>query len=236
MGATILTAHGIAKRFACTADIPGCAEGLGARSAACPSAARPARSRSCTARSWNSRGWLSEKEYLSALNFCMLLPGPEAMQLATYAGWKLHGVRGGLAAGLLFVLPGAAIVLALTILYATFGQLPLVEALSSASRRRCWPSSSRRCCAWPGVHSPRAPTGSSPASPFWRSSPSACPFRSIIAAAALYGFLRGGLRSGRRTGSLAASGPAVANGDDLERGVACAARACWHFCWARSMC
>jgi len=74
------------------------------------------------------RGWLSEKEYLSALNFCMLLPGPEAMQLATYAGWKLHGVRGGLAAGLLFVLPGAAIVLALTILYAALGRLPLVEA------------------------------------------------------------------------------------------------------------
>jgi chromate transporter len=75
------------------------------------------------------RGWLSEKDYLSALNFCMLLPGPEAMQLATYAGWKLHGVRGGLAAGLLFVLPGAIIVLALTLLYASLGKLPLVEAL-----------------------------------------------------------------------------------------------------------
>jgi chromate transporter len=75
------------------------------------------------------RGWLTEKEYLSALNFCMLLPGPEAMQLATYAGWKLHGTRGGLAAGLLFVLPGAFVVLALTMLYAGFGQLPLVEAL-----------------------------------------------------------------------------------------------------------
>jgi chromate transporter len=75
------------------------------------------------------RGWLTEKEYLSALNFCMLLPGPEAMQLATYAGWKLHGTRGGLAAGLLFVLPGALVVLALTMLYAGFGQLPLVEAL-----------------------------------------------------------------------------------------------------------
>ena len=75
------------------------------------------------------RRWLSEKEYLSALNFCMLLPGPEAMQLATYAGWKLHGVKGGLAAGLLFVLPGAVIVLALTMLYAGFGKLPLVEAL-----------------------------------------------------------------------------------------------------------
>jgi chromate transporter len=75
------------------------------------------------------RGWLSEKEYLSALNFCMLLPGPEAMQLATYAGWKLHGTRGGLAAGLLFVLPGAIIVLALSMLYAGFGKVPVVEAL-----------------------------------------------------------------------------------------------------------
>jgi chromate transporter len=57
------------------------------------------------------RPWLSEQEYLRALNFCMLLPGPEAMQLATYAGWRLHGVKGGLMAGLLFVLPGAAVVL-----------------------------------------------------------------------------------------------------------------------------
>jgi chromate transporter len=75
------------------------------------------------------RGWLSEKQYLAALNFCMLLPGPEAMQLATYAGWKLHGVRGGLVAGLLFVLPGAIIVLALSMLYADFGKFPLVEAI-----------------------------------------------------------------------------------------------------------
>ncbi len=75
------------------------------------------------------RQWLTEKEYLSALNFCMLLPGPEAMQLATYAGWKLHGTKGGLAAGLLFVIPGALVVLALTALYAAFGKLPLVDAL-----------------------------------------------------------------------------------------------------------
>lgn len=75
------------------------------------------------------RGWLSEKEYLGALNFCMLLPGPEAMQLATYAGWKLHGTRGGLMAGLLFVLPGALVVLAFTMLYAGFGRLPFVEAV-----------------------------------------------------------------------------------------------------------
>ena len=75
------------------------------------------------------RQWLSEQQYLSALNFCMLLPGPEAMQLATYAGWKLHGVKGGLAAGLLFVLPGAFVILTLSILYGAFGNLPWIEAL-----------------------------------------------------------------------------------------------------------
>jgi chromate transporter len=75
------------------------------------------------------RQWLDERRYLSALNFCMLLPGPEAMQLATYAGWRLHGVAGGLAAGLLFVLPGAALILVLALLYASFGKLPAVEAL-----------------------------------------------------------------------------------------------------------
>jgi chromate transporter len=73
--------------------------------------------------------WLSERQYLNALSFCMLLPGPEAMQLATYAGWRLHGLRGGLAAGLLFVLPGALVVLALAMTYASFGKLPLVEAI-----------------------------------------------------------------------------------------------------------
>ena len=74
------------------------------------------------------RGWIDPQRFLHALNFCMLLPGPEAMQLATYVGWRLHGTLGGLAAGLLFVLPGAAVVLALSIAYAWFGQVPLVEA------------------------------------------------------------------------------------------------------------
>lgn len=75
------------------------------------------------------RKWLTEKEYLSALNFCMLLPGPEAMQLATYAGWKLHGTKGGLAAGLLFVVPGAIVVLTLSMLYGAFGNLPWIAAI-----------------------------------------------------------------------------------------------------------
>jgi len=77
----------------------------------------------------DERRWLSERRFLSALSFCMLLPGPEAMQLATYSGWRLHGVRGGLAAGLLFVAPGALLVLALSILYGAFGKTPPAEAL-----------------------------------------------------------------------------------------------------------
>jgi chromate transporter len=73
--------------------------------------------------------WLDESTYLLALNFCTLLPGPEAMQLATYAGWRLHGVRGGLAAGLLFVSPGALVILTLAALYTTYGTLPAVAAV-----------------------------------------------------------------------------------------------------------
>jgi chromate transporter len=77
----------------------------------------------------DERRWLGEPEYLRALSFCMLLPGPEAMQLATYAGWRLRGVPGGLLAGGLFVLPGAALILALAAAYAHVGGLPLVDAL-----------------------------------------------------------------------------------------------------------
>ncbi|SPF79687.1 chromate efflux transporter [Pseudoprimorskyibacter insulae] len=73
--------------------------------------------------------WLTEREYLNALSFCMLLPGPEAMQVATYCGWKMHGVRGGLTAGLLFVLPGAFVILALSMLYALVGAVPAWEAV-----------------------------------------------------------------------------------------------------------
>ena len=76
-----------------------------------------------------NRDWVSEKDYLSALSFCMLLPGPEAMQLATWTGWRMHGTKGGLIAGLLFVLPGACVVLALSMIYAAFGTVPLVAAL-----------------------------------------------------------------------------------------------------------
>jgi chromate transporter len=77
----------------------------------------------------DERQWVDEEQYLHALNFCHLLPGPEAQQLAIWIGWKLHGLRGGLAAGLLFVLPGAFIILALTILYAFAAKLDWFAAL-----------------------------------------------------------------------------------------------------------
>lgn len=76
----------------------------------------------------DERRWLAEQEFLDALGFCMLLPGPEAMQLATYAGWKLHGTRGGLIAGLAFVLPGALVVLVLAMIYAAYGHVPFLQA------------------------------------------------------------------------------------------------------------
>ena len=77
----------------------------------------------------DEKRWLSERRFLTGLNFCMLLPGPEAMQLVTYAGWRMYGVLGGLAAGLLFILPGALAMLALAIAYAAFGRVPIAEAL-----------------------------------------------------------------------------------------------------------
>ena len=75
------------------------------------------------------RKWLSEARFLHALNYCMLLPGPEAQQLATYIGWLLHGWRGGLTAGLLFILPGFVSILVLSALYAGYQGAPLVSAL-----------------------------------------------------------------------------------------------------------
>ena len=79
----------------------------------------------------DEKRWVAEPDYLRALSFCMLLPGPEAMQLATWIGWRLHGMKGGLIAGGLFVLPGALVVLILSLVYAAFGQVPLVAALFS---------------------------------------------------------------------------------------------------------
>jgi chromate transporter len=75
----------------------------------------------------DEKKWIDEPRFLHGLNFCMLLPGPEAQQLATYIGWLLHGVRGGLAAGILFVLPGALVMLGLSLLYAYGRGVPLID-------------------------------------------------------------------------------------------------------------
>ncbi|GAB3123064.1 chromate efflux transporter [Novispirillum itersonii] len=75
------------------------------------------------------RRWISEQRFLHALNYCMLLPGPEAQQLATYIGWLMHGLKGGLIAGGLFILPGLIAILGLSWVYVLFGQVPMIEGM-----------------------------------------------------------------------------------------------------------
>ena len=77
----------------------------------------------------DERQWIDESQFLRALSYCMLLPGPEAQQLATYIGWRLHGTRGGLTAGLLFVLPGFVTILALSIVYVLYHDVAMVSAV-----------------------------------------------------------------------------------------------------------
>jgi chromate transporter len=77
----------------------------------------------------DEKRWIGEQRFLHALSYCMLLPGPEAQQLAIYIGWLLHGVRGGLAAGVLFVLPGAVVMLVLSSIYALYHDISAIAAL-----------------------------------------------------------------------------------------------------------
>ena len=77
----------------------------------------------------DDRNWISDRRFLHALNFCHPLPGPEAQQLAIYLGWLMHGPRGGFIAGGLFVIPGALVMLVLSLIYATLGTVPLIAAL-----------------------------------------------------------------------------------------------------------
>src|SRR5689334_8000273 len=73
--------------------------------------------------------WIGETRFLHALNYCMLLPGPEAQQLAVYIGWLLHKTKGGLVAGTLFVLPGFVCIMVLSWIYAAYGNIGIVQAL-----------------------------------------------------------------------------------------------------------
>src|SRR5215208_5076864 len=77
----------------------------------------------------DEKRWIGQRRFLHALNYCTLLPGPEAQQLATYVGWLLNGTRGGLAAGVLFVIPGVVALLALSAIYVAFGDTAMVTAL-----------------------------------------------------------------------------------------------------------
>lgn len=76
----------------------------------------------------DEKRWISEKRFLHALNYCMLLPGPEAQQLAVYVGWLFHGVRGGITAGLLFILPGIVSILALSFIYVSYQEVHVVQS------------------------------------------------------------------------------------------------------------
>src|SRR6266478_7175488 len=80
-------------------------------------------------RFWFKMGWISNGRFLHALSHCMVLPGPEAQQLAIYIAWKLHGKRGGVVAGTLFVLPSMFVLLALSVVYVRFGSLPWIAAM-----------------------------------------------------------------------------------------------------------
>lgn len=138
------------------------------------------------------RGWMTERQYLDALSFCMLLPGPEAMQLATYSGWRLHGVRGGLAAGLAFIMPGALVVLALAMVYAAYGSVPVIEALflgvKAAVLAIVVEALARIAGRALGTAADRAVAVLAFAGIFFLG----LPFPLIVIGAAIYGLLRGG--------------------------------------------
>ena len=87
------------------------------------------------------RRWISEERFLHALNYCMLLPGPEAQQLAIYIGWLLHKARGGIAAGVFFVVPSIFVLLALSYVYAAHGHVPAVAGDAFWNQTRCRSSS-----------------------------------------------------------------------------------------------
>ena len=94
------------------------------------------------------RRWISERRFLHALNYCMVLPGPEAQQLVTYIGWLMHRSWGGVVAGSLFVLPSLVMLIGLSWVYVAWGNLPGVAGLMPASSLRLRPLCCRRHIAW----------------------------------------------------------------------------------------
>jgi chromate transporter len=162
--------------------------------------------------------WLGDGRFLHALNFCMLLPGPEAQQLATYIGWLLHGARGGLIAGLLFILPGAIAILALSWIYVLFGEVGIVSAaffgLKAAVLAIVLQAVVRIGARTLGNNTLRAIA----AIAFVAIFAFGVPFPVIVLAAGLIGFV--GARAGAaafqaRSGHGAAGGPHVADAETL---------------------
>jgi len=137
------------------------------------------------------RAWISERRFLHALNYCMVLPGPEAQQLATYIGWLLHGVRGGIVAGGLFVLPSLFILIALSWIYVRFGNVPAIAAVLHGVKPAV--VAIVLAAAWRiGSRSLRHPLlWAVAASAFIALFAFGVPFPAVIAAAALVGWIGG---------------------------------------------
>jgi len=154
------------------------------------------------------RRWLSERRFLHALNYCMLLPGPEAIQLATYLGWLMHGTRGALVAGGLFLLPSVGVLLLLSTMYALWGQLPLLASVFWALKpavlaivvQAAW-KVGRRTLATPFLMAIAAGA-------FLALAWGQVPYPLVVGAAALAGVLAGRLRPAWLGPGLAARAPA----------------------------
>ena len=160
------------------------------------------------------RRWIAEPRFLHALNFCMLLPGPEAQQLATYVGWLLHGVRGGLIAGVLFVLPGAVAMLALSVAYALYGETPLVAGLFFGLKAAVLAIVVQAVVRIAGRALKSAPAKLLAAAAFVAIFALHVPFPLIVLAAGVIGYVATRAGSDAFRGSAAHGGPAMAAADD----------------------
>ena len=162
--------------------------------------------------------WLGDDRFLHALNFCMLLPGPEAQQLATYVGWLLHGARGGLVAGLLFILPGLVSILALSWLYVLFGTTGIVAAAFFGLKAAVL-AIVAQALARIGARTLRnGPLRATAAAAFVAIFAFGVPFPLIVLAAGLIGLVaaRAGVAAfGPRSGHGPAAGPHVADAETL---------------------
>ena len=165
------------------------------------------------------RRWISEARFLHALNYCMLLPGPEATQLATYIGWLMHRTWGGIVAGVLFVLPSVFILIALTWIYLAYGHLPLIAglfygikpavvAIVLAAAHRIGSRALKNAWLWAIA-----------AAAFIAIFAFSLPFPAIVLTAALIGWLGGRYAPGRfsagggHAGASASHGPAIIDDD-----------------------